>query len=108
MATLSKSDAVKHLSEATGTTQKEAEAHLQAFFDLVRETLKKGDDLRFVGFGSFAVQETAAREGRHPQTGAPLHIPAGKRVKFSAGKDLADAIALPPPAPPVAAKKGKK
>jgi nucleoid DNA-binding protein len=99
MAVLSKSDAIKRLSEATNTTQKDAETHLQAFLDLVRGTLHNGDDLRFIGFGTFSVQDVAAREGRHPQTGAPLHIPASKRVKFSVGKDLDDAIATLPSTP---------
>jgi DNA-binding protein HU-beta len=112
MAVITKADAIKRLSEATNTTQKVAEVHLQAFLDLVRDTLHSGDELRFVGFGAFSVQDVAAREGRNPQTGAPLHIPATKRVKFSAGKDLDEAIAPPPPEPPKpaapAAKKGKK
>jgi DNA-binding protein HU-beta len=110
MAVVTKSDAVKRLSEATGTSQKEAEAHLQAFLNLVREVLHNSDELRFVGFGSFTVQDVAAREGRNPQTGEPLHIPATRRVKFSAGKDL-DAAVVPPPPPtpaPAPAKKAKK
>jgi DNA-binding protein HU-beta len=113
MAVISKSEAIKRLSETTNTTQKVAETHLQALLDLVRDTLHEGDELRFVGFGAFSVQDVAAREGRHPQTGAPLHIPATKRVKFSAGKDLDEAVAPPAPEPSKApatpaSKKGKK
>jgi nucleoid DNA-binding protein len=111
MATLGKSDIVKLLSEKLETTQKQAEEYLQAFLTLVEEAMHNGDDIRLIGFGSFSVQDVAAREGVNPQTREPIHIPAGKRVKFSAGKNLQDAVTPPPPPVPEPAKsksKGKK
>jgi len=108
MPTLGKSDIVKHLSEKTGSSQKDAETHLNAFLDLVRDAMHQNDEIRLVGFGSFSVQETAAREGVNPQTHQKMHIPAGKRVKFSAGKDLQDAVASQKPAAKAGSKSGKK
>jgi DNA-binding protein HU-beta len=101
MPTLGKQEIVKQLSEKTGSSQKDAETHLNAFLDLVRDAMHQNDEIRLVGFGSFSVQETAAREGVNPQTHQKMHIPAGKRVKFSPGKELQDAVAP-------ATKSGKK
>jgi DNA-binding protein HU-beta len=95
---LNKSDLVKRLSEKTSTTQKESEAHLNAFLEVVREALHAGEEVKILGFGAFSVQDTAAREGVNPRTQEKIHIPAGKRVKFAPGKDLQDAIE-PAPAP---------
>jgi len=107
---LSKSDLVKRLSEKTSSTQKEAEAHLNAFLEVVRDALHTGEEVKIVGFGAFSVQETAPREGVNPRTREKIQIPAGKRVKFSAGKELQDAVEpeeAPVPSKP-AAKGGKK
>jgi DNA-binding protein HU-beta len=104
---LSKSDLVKRLSEKTGKPQKEAEAHLNAFLEVVRDALHNGEEVKIVGFGAFSVQETAPREGVNPRTREKIQIPAGKRVKFSAGKELQDAIE-PEEAPKPAAKGAKK
>jgi DNA-binding protein HU-beta len=54
--------------------------------------LKSGDDVRLVGFGTFSVANRAASEGRNPQTGEKINIPASKQPKFKAGKGLKDAI----------------
>ena len=111
MPTLTKSDIVKSISEKAGTTQKEAEASLNAFLEVVRDALQNQDEVRLIGFGSFSVTEVAAREGVNPRTREKIQIPAGKRVKFSAGKELQDAVAPKAPAAPAAktpAKTGKK
>jgi DNA-binding protein HU-beta len=109
MAALGKADIVKRISEKTGSTQKDAEAHLNAFLEIVVEAMKGEDEVKLIGFGSFSVQEVAAREGVNPKTREKIHIPAGKRVKFSAGKELQDAVEPAAPAPKAAAgKNGKK
>ena len=105
---LGKADIVKRMSEKTSSSQKEAEGHLNAFLEVVREALHSGDEVKLVGFGAFSVQDTAAREGVNPRTREKIHIPAGKRVKFSAGKDLQDAIEPAAPAAKSPAKAGKK
>jgi len=89
---MNKTELVAAMAEKAGISKKEAEAALKAFTDTVAEELKKGDKIALVGFGTFEVSERAAREGRNPQTGAPMKIAASKAPKFKAGKALKDAI----------------
>ena len=65
---MNKSDLIAALAAKTGSTKKDAEATLNAFVDVVTETLVKGDKVQLVGFGSFEVRKRAARKGRNPQT----------------------------------------
>lgn len=58
----------------------------------VTDSLKKGDSVSLVGFGTFAIKERAARTGRNPQTGQPIEISAAKVPSFKAGKALKDAV----------------
>ena len=89
---MNKTELVAAMAEKAGLSKKDAEAALKAFTDTVAEELKKGDKIALVGFGTFEVSERAAREGRNPQTGAPMTIAASKAPKFKAGKALKDAI----------------
>jgi len=89
---MNKTELVAAMAEKAGLSKKDAEAALKAFTDTVAEELKKGDKIALVGFGTFEVSERAAREGRNPQTGAPMKIAASKAPKFKAGKALKDAI----------------
>ena len=73
-------------------TKKDAEKVIKAFIDVVTEELKKGEKVQVVGFGTFEVTSRAAREGRNPQTGEAMPIPASKAPRFKAGKALKDAI----------------
>ena len=73
-------------------SKKDAEAALKAFTDVVAEELKKDGKVQLVGFGTFEVSKRAAREGRNPQTGKTMSIPASKAPKFKAGKALKDSI----------------
>jgi DNA-binding protein HU-beta len=61
-------------------------------FDSITDALKKGDEVRLVGFGTFNVAERAQSEGRNPRTGEKIEIPASKQPKFRAGKGLKDAV----------------
>jgi DNA-binding protein HU-beta len=65
---------------------------LDAIIGSVTESLKEGDDVALVGFGTFSVRERAARTGRNPQTGKEISIPAAKVPGFRAGKTLKDAV----------------
>ena len=65
---------------------------LKAFVDVVTEELKKEHKIQLVGFGTFEVSKRAAREGRNPQSGAPMKIAASKAPKFKAGKALKDML----------------
>lgn len=89
---MNKTELVAAMAEKAGLSKKDAEAALKAFTDAVAEELKKGGKIQLVGFGTFEVSERAAREGRNPQTGAPMKIAASKAPKFKAGKALKDAI----------------
>jgi DNA-binding protein HU-beta len=89
---MNKTELVAAMAEKAGLSKKDAEAALKAFTDTVAEELKKGEKIALVGFGTFEVSERAAREGRNPQTGAPMKIEASKAPKFKAGKALKDAI----------------
>lgn len=89
---MNKSDLVSAMAEKADITKKDTEKALQAFMDVVISELGKGGKIQLVGFGTFEVSERAAREGRNPQTGEPMSIPASKIPKFKVGKALKDAV----------------
>jgi DNA-binding protein HU-beta len=65
---------------------------LGSFIDAVKSSLKKGDKVTLIGFGSFSVSQRKARKGRNPQTGKAIKISAKKVPKFSAGKAFKEAV----------------
>ena len=89
---MNKSDLIAAIAAKTGETKKDAEATLNAFIDVVTETLVKGDKVQLVGFGSFEVRKRSARKGRNPQTKEEIKIPASKAPVFKAGKALKDLV----------------
>ena len=89
---MNKSDLVAAIAAKTGATKKDAEASLNAFTDVVTESLVKGDKIQLVGFGSFEVRKRAARKGRNPQTKEEIKIPASKAPVFKAGKAIKDLV----------------
>ncbi len=89
---MNKSDLIAAIAAKTGSTKKDAEATLNAFVDVVTESLVKGDKVQLVGFGSFEVRKRAARKGRNPQTKEEIKIPASKAPVFKAGKALKDLV----------------
>ncbi len=89
---MNKNDLIAEVADATGLTKADAAKAVDAVLDSVTNTLKKGDEVRLVGFGTFTVAKRAASEGRNPRTGETIKIPASKRPKFSAGKALKDAV----------------
>ena len=89
---MNKSDLIAAIAAKTGETKKDAEATLNAFVDVVTETLVKGDKVQLVGFGSFEVRKRAARKGRNPQTKEEIKIPASKAPVFKAGKALKELV----------------
>ena len=89
---MNKNDLVSAMAEKSGLSKKDSEKALKAFEDVVTEELKKGGKVQLVGFGMFDVAERAAREGRNPQTGAAMPIPASKAPRFKVGKTLKDAV----------------
>ena len=71
---MNKTELVAAIAEETGLSKKDAEKAVKAFTDVVTKQLKKGQKVQLVGFGTFEVTKRAAREGRNPQTGAPMKI----------------------------------
>lgn len=89
---MNKTELIAAIAEKTELSKKDSEKALKAFIDVVTEELKKGEKIQLVGFGTFEVIERAARDGRNPQSGAPMSIPASKAPKFKAGKALKDEV----------------
>ena len=89
---MNKTELIAAIAEQAEISKKDSEKALKAFIDVVTDQLKKGDKVQLVGFGTFEVSESAAREGRNPQTGKTMKIAACKAPKFKAGKALKDAI----------------
>lgn len=89
---MNKAELVAAIADKTELSKKDSEKALKAFIDVIAEELAKGEKIQLVGFGTFEVSERAAREGRNPQSGEPMNIPASKAPKFKAGKALKDMI----------------
>lgn len=89
---MNKNDLVAAVANGTGLSKTDATKAVDEVFDQITSALKKGDDVRLVGFGTFLVSNRAASVGRNPRTGEPINIPASKRPKFTAGKGLKDAL----------------
>ena len=89
---MNKTELVDAIAKKAGVSKKDAEAAVKAFTDVVAAELKKGGKVQLVGFGTFEVAKRAAREGKNPQTGAKIKIPAAKVPKFKAGKALKDTV----------------
>ncbi len=87
-----KTDLINSIAIKTGNTKVVSELFLDAFIETILESLKKGEDVSLIGFGSFKVVETKAKNGRNPRTGKEIKIPAGKKVKFVIGKVLKDSV----------------
>ena len=89
---MNKNEFISQIAESADISKKSAGDALQAFMVAITDTMKKGDKLTLIGFGTFSVYERAARTGRNPQTGKKMNIPAKKVVKFKVGKKLAEAV----------------
>jgi len=89
---VNKNDLVAQVAEAAGLSKNDATKAVDAVFEGIADAMKKGDEVRLVGFGTFAIAERAASEGRNPRTGEKISIPASKQPKFKPGKNLKDAL----------------
>ena len=87
-----KADLITKVADMAGMTKVDAGKAVDAIADVVTAALKKGEKVTWTGFGTFEVRPRAARMGRNPQTGAPMHIQATKSPAFKAGKGLKDAV----------------
>ncbi len=89
---MNKAELIDHIATSADISKASAARALEATLGAITETLKAGDSVSLVGFGSFAVTERAARIGRNPKTGEEVRIEAAKIPKFRPGKGLKDAI----------------
>lgn len=85
---MNKAELVSKIAEDAGITKVQAGAALDSFMEAVTKTLKSGNKLILVGFGTFSVSKRAARKGRNPQTGETIKIKAKKLARFKASKEL--------------------
>ena len=87
---MTKAELVSAMAQGAGITKAAAAAALESYQAAVAKELKKSGKIGIVGFGTFSVVKRKAREGRNPQTGKAIKIPAKKVIKFKAGKALAE------------------
>ena len=90
---MTKSDLINALAADTGLTKAAADRFLKSFTATVEKTLRRGDSLTLIGFGTFSVSNRAARTGRNPQNPSQVNqIPASRGAKFKAGSKLKSAL----------------
>jgi DNA-binding protein HU-beta len=89
---MNKQDVVAKIAKDTGITKTGAAAAIDSLIDAITKSLKKGDPVSFVGFGTFKTSQRKARTARNPQTGAPIKIPKRRVARFTAGKALKQAV----------------
>jgi DNA-binding protein HU-beta len=89
---VNKSELIEAIAASADIPKAAATRALDAMVESVTDSLKKGESVSLVGFGTFAIKERAARTGRNPQTGQPIEISAAKVPSFKAGKALKDAV----------------
>jgi DNA-binding protein HU-beta len=89
---VNKNELVAAVADAADISKADATKAVDLVFDTITDALKKGGDVRLVGFGTFSVAARAASEGRNPRTGEKINIPASKQPKFKPGKGLKDAV----------------
>jgi len=89
---MNKGELIDSIASHAKITKADAGRALEATIESIEKSLKKGDRIALVGFGSFTISKRAARIGRNPQTGKEIKIAAKKVVKFKAGSDLAKKV----------------
>jgi DNA-binding protein HU-beta len=90
---MNKNELISYISEASKLSKADAGKAVDAFIEAVSTALRKKDEVRLVGFGTFYVSKRAATKGRNPRTGEEIAIAASLQPKFKPGKSLKDAIA---------------
>jgi len=89
---MKKTELIEKIAERADVPKSEAQKHFDAFEEVVTDVLKSGDEVQITGFGKFYVREQKAREGRNPQTGEKMRIPAQTVPTFSAGNSLKESV----------------
>lgn len=89
---MNKTELINEVAEKTGFTKKDVTHVIDSVFDVIQESLGRGENVQLVGFGNFEIRERAARRGRNPQTGEVIEIAASRVPAFKAGKNLREGI----------------
>ncbi len=89
---MTKAELIEVMAEKANTSKAAAKRFLDSFTETITESLKQGDKVTLVGFGTFSVTERKARKGRNPRSGTAIEIAGGKSPKFKVGKGLKDAV----------------
>ncbi|MBM4147228.1 MAG: HU family DNA-binding protein [Nitrospira sp.] len=89
---MNKAEIVAKISDEVGVSKSEVNKVIDSLFQKIGKSLKKGDPVTFVGFGTFKTIRRKSRKGRNPRTGAAITIPAAKVPKFTPGKTFKDSI----------------
>nr|DAD94926.1 MAG TPA: DNA binding protein [Siphoviridae sp. ctYgF8] len=89
---MNKTELIQAIADEAELSKHDAAEFVDAFISVVTQELKDGNDVTLVGFGVFNVSERAERQGRNPQTGETLTIPATKKPRFRPGKPLKEAV----------------
>jgi len=89
---MNKSELAQQVAEKAGLSKADAQRAIDAVFGTVTATLRSGNEVRILGFGTFSQRKRAASTGRNPRTGQAIKIPASKQPKFKPGKAIKDAL----------------
>ena len=89
---MTKIELIDIVASKTGLTKKDTKALVDANLEVITEALAKGDNVQFIGFGTFKVSTRKARIGRNPSTGKEMNIPESKTVSFKAGSKLKEKL----------------
>ena len=89
---MNKNDLATVVADKSGLSKADASNALDCVFDAISKSLRGGEEVRLVGFGTFSVSHRKASQGRNPRTGEKIQIPASNQAKFKAGKALKEAV----------------
>ena len=89
---MNKAELIEAVSKAAQVTKSDAESVLNCTIDAIKKSVKKGDDVTLIGFGTFTKSKRKARMGRNPQTGKEIKIPAMNVPKFRPGREFKDTV----------------
>ena len=89
---MNKTELVDGVAKSSGLSKADTKKVVDALFETIAKSLKKGDSVQLIGFGTFKVSDRKARNGRNPRTGETIKIAASKVPAFSAGQALKDAV----------------
>ncbi len=89
---MNKQELIGHVADRAGLNRNDASRAVETMLEVITSTLKRGDEVRLVGFGNFSVTRRKASTGRNPRTGEPMQIKESTQAKFKAGKGLKDSV----------------